>query len=60
MSPRARNSKRVLKSSEIGELERGRVERRHADWLLPMSERLARVHEVSKQMNEIKGAASER
>jgi hypothetical protein len=31
--------------------------RREADWMLPMSERLARLHELCKQMSAVKGSA---
>jgi len=39
------------------ELQRGRELRRAADHKASMSERLARVHYLSKQMSAIKGAA---
>ena len=47
-------------SDDIGELERGRMLRLEADRRAPMSERLARVHELCKQLSAIKGAASAR
>jgi hypothetical protein len=47
---------RTLKG-DIGELARARAIRLEADRLLPMSERLARVHALCKQMSAIKGAA---
>ena len=42
------------------ELERVRIVRREADLRATMSERLARVHILSKQMSAIKGAARAR
>lgn len=39
------------------DLDRARRERLERDWRLPMQERLARVHELSKQMTTIAGAA---
>lgn len=45
-------------SRDIGDLERAAIVRREATWQLSMSQRLARVHELSKQMTAIKGAAS--
>ena len=47
-------------SDDIGELERGRMLRLEADRRAPMSTRLARVHELCKQLSAIKGAASAR
>lgn len=44
----------------VEELQRGRELRLAADRKLPMNERLARVHALSKQMNALKGAASHR
>lgn len=41
-------------------LDRAARERLERDWRLPMSERLARVHELSKQMTAINGAAGRR
>lgn len=34
--------------------------RREADWALPMSERLARLHELCKQIGAVKGSARSR
>jgi hypothetical protein len=45
---------------EIGDLKRARLARREADRDAPMSERLARVHNISKQLSAIKGAAAGR
>jgi hypothetical protein len=39
------------------ELDRARAVRRQADLQATMSERLARVHALCKQMSSIKGAA---
>jgi hypothetical protein len=43
---------------DIGELTRARAIRLEADRMLPMNERLARVHALCKQMSAIKGAAA--
>jgi hypothetical protein len=47
----------TVRSNEIGNLERARAVRREATMALTMSERLARVHALCKQMNAVKGAA---
>jgi hypothetical protein len=47
-------------SGDIDELKRARKIRREADRNAPMSERLARMHALCKQMSAIKGAASAR
>jgi hypothetical protein len=57
MPEEARKTEKPVDSSEIGDLERTRDERRRAVCSLTMSERLARVHEVSRQMAAIKGSA---
>jgi hypothetical protein len=44
-------------SGDAKELDRVRAVRRDADLHATMSERLARVHTLSKQMSAIKGAA---
>lgn len=44
-------------NGDIGELVRARTMRLEADRKAPMSERLARVHALCKQMGAIKGAA---
>lgn len=44
-------------SGDIGDFDRAAAVRREADLSLSMSERLARVHALCKQMNAIKGAA---
>lgn len=51
-------AKRLNGDSE--NLNRVRVVRREADLRAPMSERLARVHALCKQMTAIKGAARPR
>lgn len=56
----ASSAKKPVESSKIGDLDHARDQRRRADWSLPMSERLARVHELSRQMSAVKGAARER
>jgi hypothetical protein len=43
---------------DIGDFGRARAARREAALALTMSERLARVHVLCKQMSAIKGAAS--
>lgn len=43
---------------EIGDFERARAVRRKAALELTMSERLARLHALCKQMSAVKGAAS--
>jgi hypothetical protein len=55
--PRSQNQ---LNSRDIGDLDRAIEVRRDAALRLSMSERLARVHELSKQMNAVKGAARSR
>jgi hypothetical protein len=45
---------------DIGDLKRVRMARTKADREASMSERLARLHNLSKQMSAIKGAASGR
>jgi hypothetical protein len=47
-------------SGEIAELQQARALRLEADRRTPMSERLARVHALCKQMSAIKGAARAR
>ena len=46
--------------ADIGDLQRARLVRMEADRNASMSERLARVHTISKQMSAIKGAATGR
>lgn len=47
-------------SGDIGDLNQARTIRLEADRRAPMSERLARVHRLCKQMSAIKGAARAR
>jgi hypothetical protein len=47
-------------SGEIEDLRRARTIRLEGDRRAPMSERLARVHALCKQMSAIKGAAAAR
>jgi len=47
-------------SGDIEELDRVRAMRRDADLRATMSERLARLHVLCKQMSAIKGAARAR
>ncbi len=49
-----------LLNGDISELARGRAIRLEAGRRAPMSERLARVHILCKQMSAIKGAARDR
>jgi len=46
------------RKGDIGDLARARQIRLEADRRAPMSERLARVHALCKQMSSIKGAAA--
>jgi hypothetical protein len=46
--------------SDIGDLDRAAQVRRQAAWRLSMSERLAQVHELCRQMNAVKGVAGSR
>lgn len=48
------------READIGDMGRARQVRLQADRKAPMSERLARVHYISKQMSAIKGAATGR
>jgi len=47
-------------TGDVEELQRGREVRLAADRKASMSERLARVHALCKQMNALKGAARPR
>jgi hypothetical protein len=44
-------------SRDIGDLDQAAMLRRKAVWNLTMSERLARMHELCRQMSAVKGAA---
>jgi hypothetical protein len=48
------------RSGDIGDFQSARTARREAMLALSMSERLARLHALCKQMSAIKGAASTR
>lgn len=52
-----RRAKQRQAPVDIGDLDRAAAARRKADLELPMSERLARVHSLSKQIGAIRGAA---
>jgi hypothetical protein len=54
------NAKHTARGGDIGDFGRSRAVRREAALALTMSERLARVHVLCKQMSAIKGAASAR
>ncbi|MGH2961688.1 MAG: hypothetical protein ACRDL3_05780 [Solirubrobacterales bacterium] len=56
--PRTRERATDAQPSE--DLARASHSRRKADRALPMSERLARVHKLSKQMSAVKGSARRR
>lgn len=45
-------------SREIGDFEQAEAIRRKENWELSMSERLALMHKLCKQMGAIKGAAA--
>jgi hypothetical protein len=47
-------------NGDIGDFDHAANVRRQAAWDLSMSERLARVHQLCKQMNAIKGTAQGR
>lgn len=47
-------------AGQIGDLAAAAAARRSADLRLSMSERLARVHALSKQMSAVKGSAQPR
>jgi hypothetical protein len=51
---------RVRGAEDIGDFGRSQEVRREAVLALSMSERLARMHSLCKQMSAIKGAASAR
>jgi hypothetical protein len=50
----------TVRESDIGDMRRARAARLEAVRKMPMSERLARVHTLCKQMSAVKGAASVR
>jgi hypothetical protein len=50
----------TARESDIGDLERARAVRLEAALRAPMSERLARMHALCRQMSAVKGAASAR
>jgi hypothetical protein len=56
----ARESKNPSNAGKIGDLDAAGVMRRKAEWQLSMSERLARLHALCKQMSAIDGAARAR
>jgi hypothetical protein len=56
MPANPQNPERLTKM-RVGDLDTAARERLERDWRLPMSERLARVHELCKQMTTIAGAA---
>ncbi len=50
----------AVRESDIGDMRRARAARLEAARKMPMSERLARMHALCKQMSAVKGAASAR
>ena len=52
--------KKGAAQEDIGDLKRARVARLDADRRASMSERLARLHALCKQLGAIKGAAAGR
>ncbi len=54
------NEPDTARESDIGDLGRARAARLEDARKAPMSERLARVHALCKQMSAVKGAASAR
>lgn len=50
----------AAREGDIGDMRRARAARLEAVWKMPMSERLARMHALCKQMSAVKGAASAR
>lgn len=57
MSAKANDSEPQRRRVAEEALDEGARRRLKRDWDLPMNERLARVHELSKQMTAIAGAA---
>jgi hypothetical protein len=49
-----------VRSGDIGDFKQAHAVRREATLALSMSERLARMHALCKQMSAVKGAASAR
>jgi hypothetical protein len=56
----AKGQDKVRRAEDIGDFAHAGEIRREAALALSMSERLARVHALCKQMSAIKGAASAR
>jgi len=56
----ARPRDKAAKAGQIGAFDAAATARREADLRLSMSERLARVHSLSKQMSALKGSAQPR
>lgn len=54
------NDSKAERPADIGDFGRARMVRREATLALSMSERLARVHTLCKQMSAVKGAAKAR
>lgn len=60
MAAKAKGREPSGRSEAEGELDRTARERLERDWQLPMTERLARMHELCKQMTAIAGTARRR
>jgi hypothetical protein len=46
-----------MSETRVRDLDRAARERLERDWQLPMNERLARLHELCKQITGVAGAA---
>lgn len=57
MSDRAMSSEDTPSRMDIGDFEQAATIRREAEWQLSMSERLARLNALCKQMSAVRGAA---
>jgi hypothetical protein len=57
MARHAETTQNHADSGDIGDLDRAAAARRRAARALPMSERLARVHALCKQISAVRGAA---
>jgi hypothetical protein len=60
MDPHTSSRSSDASSDANGELAEAARARRKADWALPMSERLARLHALCKQLTAVKGSAQRR
>lgn len=60
MAGKAKGRERARRYEAESELDQAARERLERDWELPMNERLARMHELCKQMTAIAGTARRR